>query len=54
MSMLSKWVARQVKKNGVRAILEKVGDMIVKTTKSKEDDKVWQQVKDFLRANIRK
>ena len=52
--MLSKWVERQVKKNGVRGILEKVGDMIVKTTKSKHDDKVWQEVKDFLRANIKK
>ena len=49
MSMLSVYVARQVKKRGAKAIILKVVGMIVKATKSKNDDKMLEKIKEVLK-----
>ena len=46
--MLKALLAKAIKKHGLRAILIKVGDIAVKATKSKKDDKVWAKVKKVL------
>ena len=43
--MLKLLLAKAVKKHGLKAILIKVGDIAVKVTKSKKDDKAWAKVK---------
>ena len=43
--LLGKWIA---KKGGATALLI-VGDLITKVTKSKEDDKMWAEVKKVLK-----
>ena len=48
MSLLSAYIGKQVKKHGLKGILIKVGDLAVKVTKSKDDDKVWAKVKKVL------
>ena len=46
--MLKALLAKAINKHGVTAILIKVGDLAVKATKSKKDDKVWADVKKVL------
>ena len=46
--MLKILIGKFVKKHGLKAILLKVGDVAVKITKSKEDDKAWAKVKKVL------
>ncbi len=46
--MLKALLAKAIKKHGLKAILIKVGDIAVKATKSKDDDKVWAKVKKVL------
>ena len=46
--MLKALLAKAIKKHGLKAILIKVGDVTVKATKSKDDDKVWAKVKKVL------
>ena len=48
MSMLSVYVARQVKKRGAKPIILKVVGMIVKATKSKKDDEMLENIKRVL------
>ena len=48
--MLKMLLAKAIKKHGLKAILIKVGDVAVKATKSKKDDKVWAKVKKGLDA----
>ena len=48
--MLKMLLAKAIKKHGLKAILIKVGDVAVKATKSKKDDKVWAKVKKVLDA----
>jgi|TARA_R110000823_G_C15818665_1_gene489023 hypothetical protein len=48
MSLLSAYIAKQVKKHGLKGIIIKVGDLAVKATKSKKDDKVWAEAKKVL------
>ena len=43
--LLGKWIA---KKGGV-AVLLLIGDLIVKTTKSKKDDKLWKTIKPIIK-----
>ena len=43
--LLSKWIA---KKGGI-AVLLSVGDLIVKTTKSKKDDELWKKIKPIIK-----
>ena len=44
-AILARWIA---KKGGV-AVLLLVGDLIVKTTKSKKDDKMWKRIKPIIK-----
>ena len=41
-------LAKAIKKHGLKAILLKVGDIAVKITKSKKDDKAWAKVKKVV------
>ena len=47
-NMLKAILAKAIKKHGLKGLLIKVGDVAVKATKSKEDDKVWAKVKKVL------
>ena len=46
--MLKILLAKAIKKHGLKAILLKVGDIAVKVTKTKKDDKVWAKFKKVL------
>ena len=43
--LLGKWIA---KKGGV-AVLLLIGNIIVKTTKSKKDDELWKKIKPIIK-----
>ena len=49
-NMLKLLVGKFVKKHGIVPLLLKVGNLAVKATKSKKDDKVWAKVKKLLEA----
>ena len=46
--MLKLAIRKFVKKHGFIQILLKVGDIAVKVTKSKEDDKAWAKIKKVI------
>ena len=46
--MLKALLAKAVKKHGLKGILIKVGDIAVKVTKTKEDDKAWAEIKKVI------
>ena len=46
--MLKVLIARAIKKHGLKAILLKVGDIAVKTTKTKKDDEAWEKIKAVI------
>ena len=46
--MLKALLAKAIKKHGLKAILIKVGDVAVKATKTKDDDKLSAKVKKVL------
>ena len=46
--MLKILIAKFVAKNGLIPLLLKVGNLAVKATKTKKDDKVWAKVKKVL------
>ena len=48
--MFKALLAKAVKKHGLKAILIKVGDVAVKVTKTKEDDKAWAKVKKVIES----
>ena len=48
--MLKILIGKFVKKHGLKAILLKVGDVAVKITKSKKDDKAWAKVKKVVES----
>ena len=43
--LLAKWIA---KKGGVSVLLM-IGDLIVKTTKSKKDDELWSKIRPIIK-----
>ena len=43
-------IAKAVAKHGLIPILIKVGDIAVKVTKTKKDDKAWAKVKKVLNS----
>ena len=49
--LLGKWVKERVKKLSLKEIVLRTGDEVVKKTKSKQDDKAWAQIKEFINAN---
>tara|TARA_R100000808_G_scaffold13872_1_gene33245 strand:+ start:555 stop:713 length:159 start_codon:yes stop_codon:yes gene_type:complete len=48
MSMLSAYIKRKVKKQGAKAFVLKVLDVIVKATPSKKDDQMVAKIKKVL------
>ena len=46
--MLKILLAKAVAKHGLIPILIKVGDIAVKVTKTKKDDKAWAKIKKVL------
>ena len=48
--MLKLLIKKAIKKHGLKGILLKVGDIAVKITKSKEDDKAWAKVKKVVNS----
>ena len=48
--MLKVLLAKAIKKHVLKAILIKVGDIAVKVTKTKKDDKAWAKVKKVLES----
>ena len=46
--MLKMIIGKFVAKHGLIPLLIKVGDIAVKATKSKKDDKNWAKVKEFI------
>ena len=49
-SMFQIFISKLVAKHGLVPLLLKVGNLAVKATKSKKDDKVWAKVKKLLEA----
>ena len=43
-------IAKAVAKHGLIPLLVKVGDIAVKVTKTKKDDKAWAKVKTVLES----
>ena len=43
-------IAKAVAKHGLIPILVKVGDIAVKVTKTKKDDKAWAKVKKVMKS----
>ncbi len=48
MSVLSKYVERQVKKKGLIPFILAIGDLAVKTTSSNKDNRAWYKVRGVL------
>ena len=48
--MLKLLIGKFVAKHGLVPLLLKVGGWAVKATKSKKDDKVWEEVKKVLKG----
>ena len=48
--MLKMIIAKAVAKHGLIPLLVKVGDIAVKVTKTKKDDKAWAKVKKVLES----
>ena len=48
--MLKVLLAKAVKKHGLKAILIKAGDIAVKVTKTKKDDKAWEKIKKVIES----
>ena len=48
--MFKIYISKLVAKHGLVPLLIKVGDLAVKVTKTKKDDKAWAKVKKVLEA----
>ena len=48
--MLKRIIGRLVRKHGMIGLLMMIGDFAVKSTKSKKDDQVWEEVKALLES----
>jgi hypothetical protein len=49
MSVLSKWVRRQISKRGMKGFILKVVDLAVRSTPSKKDDEMLAKIKAVLK-----
>ena len=43
-------IAKAVAKHGLIPLLVKVGDIAVKVTKTKKDDKAWAKIKEVIES----
>ena len=50
--MLQILIAKLVAKHGLIPLLLKVGDIAVKVTKTKKDDKAWAKIKKVINENL--
>ena len=48
--MLSLILGRLIKKHGVLGVLVVIGDLAVKITKSKKDDKAWAKIRKVIKS----
>ena len=48
--MINLIVGRLIKKHGLLAVLVIVGDMAVKLTKTKKDDKAWAKIRKVIKS----
>ena len=48
--MLKRIIQRLVRKHGMVGLLLMIGDYAVKSTKSKKDDAIWEEVKILLES----
>ena len=48
--MLKLLIGKFVAKHGLIPLLLKVGNLAVKATKTKKDDKVWEEIKKVLKG----
>ena len=48
--MLKILLAKAVKKHGLIPLLIKVGDIAVKVTKTKKDDRAWEKIKKVIES----
>ena len=48
--MLNLILGRLIKKHGVLGVLVVIGDLAVKITKSKKDDKAWDKIKKVIKS----
>jgi len=48
--MFKMMIAKAVAKHGLIPLLVKVGDIAVKVTKTKKDDKAWAKVKKVMES----
>ena len=48
--MFKMYISKLVAKHGLIPLLVKVGDLAVKVTKTKKDDKAWAKVKKVLKG----
>ena len=48
--MLNLILGRLIKKHGILGVLVVVGDLAVKITKSKKDDKAWAKIKKVIKS----
>ena len=49
--MMGKWVKSRVKKLGIKGVIFRVGDEVVKATKSKADDRQWAELREWINSN---
>ena len=47
--MINFFIAKLVAKHGLIPLLLKVGDIAVKITKSKKDDKAWAKIRSLMK-----
>ena len=50
--MLQILIGKFVAKHGLLPLLLKVGDIAVKVTKTKKDDKAWAKIKKVINENL--
>jgi hypothetical protein len=48
--MLNLILGRLIKKHGVLGVLVVIGDLAVKITKTKKDDKAWAKIKKVIKS----
>lgn len=48
--MVNLIISRLIKKHGLLAVLVIVGDMAVKLTKTKKDDKAWAKIRKVIKS----
>tara|TARA_R110002020_G_scaffold34973_3_gene105942 strand:- start:94 stop:243 length:150 start_codon:yes stop_codon:yes gene_type:complete len=47
--MINLVIGRMIKKYGMLKVLMIVGDLAVKTTKTKKDDEIWEKIKKVIK-----